>query len=175
MNIGQYTSEYQSTILERAIDVAVKSHQGQTDKAGQPYILHPLRVMMRMQTHEERIAAVLHDVIEDTDVTIDDLGKAGVPQDVLVVVDHLTHRPDESYEAYVERIATHPIARRIKIADLEDNMDFKRLAQITEKDLARWQKYHRAWVRLKEMESPNQALHATSEPVPSAASSSHEG
>ena len=161
--------------LERAINIAVKSHEGQTDKAGAPYILHALRVMMRMETEHAKIAAVLHDVIEDTSVTIDDLRQAGFTTDVLSTLDHLTHRADEPYESYIERVSVHPMARRIKITDLEDNMDMKRVPQIAERDIVRWQKYHRAWMRLRTMEAPNQASEATLEPAPGAASSAPQG
>jgi (p)ppGpp synthase/HD superfamily hydrolase len=133
--------------IEQAIAIAVKAHAGQTDKAGQPYILHPLRVMLRVQTPEERIAAVLHDVVEDCGVTLDELRAAGFPEAALEAVEILTHAPQVSEEEYfdaIRRAAAHPIARRVKRADLEDNLDIRRIAVLTERDLARLNKYKRA-------------------------------
>lgn len=133
------------TLLEKAIEIALHAHAGQKSKDGSPYILHPLRVMARMQSDEEKIAAILHDVVEDSAVTLEDLRKAGFPEEVLVVVKLLTHEPAISYEDYVERLKPHPVARRIKLADLEDNSDIRRLSGIEERDLERLRKYHRAW------------------------------
>ena len=134
--------------IEEAIRIAVEAHRGQKDRAGAPYILHPLRMMFRMQTDAERMVAVLHDVVEDTDWTLDDLRGRGFAEEVVAAVDHLTRRDDESYEEFVERAGRHPIARRVKIADLEDNMDIRRTGEVTEKDTERLTKYHRAWRRL---------------------------
>ena len=133
------------TLLEKAIETALHAHAGQKSKDGSPYILHPLRVMARMHADEEKIAAILHDVVEDSDVTLEDLRKAGFPEEVLVVVKLLTHEPGVSYEDYVERLKPHPVACRIKLADLEDNSDIRRLSGIEERDLERLRKYHRAW------------------------------
>lgn len=134
--------------IEEAIRIAVEAHRGQTDKAGAPYILHPLRMMLRMQTDAERMAAVLHDVVEDTPWTLDDLRGRGFAEEVVSAVDHLTRRESESYEEFVERAGRHPVARRVKIADLEDNMDIRRTGEVTEKDAERLTRYHRAWRRL---------------------------
>lgn len=137
------------TLLEKAIEIALRAHAGQKCKDGTPYVLHPLRIMTRMGTDEERIAAVLHDVVEDSEVTLDDLRAAGFPENVLAVVKLLTHEEGVSYEDYVERLKTHPVARRIKVADLEDNSDIRRLSGIEEKDIERLRKYHRAWQILR--------------------------
>ncbi len=134
--------------LEEAIRIAVEAHRGQTDKAGTPYILHPLRVMLRMQTDAERMAAVLHDVVEDTDWTLQRLREAGFPGPVVEAVDHVTRRQDESYEEFTERAGRHPVARRVKVADLEDNMDVRRIGAVTPDDAERLGRYHRAWRRL---------------------------
>jgi (p)ppGpp synthase/HD superfamily hydrolase len=134
--------------LENAISLAVLAHKGQKDKAGQPYILHPLRMMCRMRTEKEMIAAVLHDVIEDTHYTLDELRKAGYPLDVIEAVDYLTHREDENYEAFIERIKGNALAVRVKLADLEDNMDIRRLNGLQEKDKERLQRYQWAWAKL---------------------------
>lgn len=134
--------------IEEAIRIAVEAHRGQKDRAGAPYILHPLRMMFRLQTDAERMAAVLHDVVEDTPWTLDDLRGRGFPEEVVAAVDHLTRRDGESYEAFVERAALHPVARRVKVADLEDNMDVRRTGTVTEGDVERLTRYHRAWRRL---------------------------
>lgn len=132
-------------ILERAIAIAVQAHQGQRDKAGAPYILHPLRLMMRMQTEAEMIAAVLHDVIEDTEWTPDGLRAEGFGAEIIEAIECLTRRPEETYDEFIERVKTSEIAWRVKIADLEDNMNISRIETLTPKDLERLEKYHRAW------------------------------
>jgi len=139
--------------LEKAIRIAAQAHQGQTDKAGAPYILHLLRVMLRMSSETEMMAAVLHDVVEDTNWTLDDLRKEGFPEEVLQTVHCLTRKDRESYEEFIERVKGNPIARRVKRADLEDNMDIRRNSNVTEEDIVRLKKYHRAWVKLTEAET----------------------
>lgn len=134
--------------LEDAIVLAAQAHRGQLEKAGRPYILHPLRVMLGVATETERIAAVLHDVVEDTQVTLADIAAAGFASEVVVAVDALTHRADESYEDYVERAAANPIAHSVKVADLRDNMDLSRFEKIEDRDLARLKRYVAAWQRL---------------------------
>lgn len=130
--------------LERAIQIAVAAHAGQVDKAGAPYILHPLRMMMRGRTPEEQTVAVLHDVVEDSDWTLDRLRAEGFSEAVVTAIDHLTRRDDETYDAFVARAAKHPLARWVKLLDLEDNMDVRRLDTLTEKDQARLSRYLRA-------------------------------
>lgn len=136
--------------LEEAIAIAVEAHRGQTDRAGAPYILHPLRMMFGLRTDAERMAAVLHDVVEDTDWTLDALRERGFPEAVVKAVDHLTRREGETYEDFVHRAARHPVARRVKLADLEDNMDARRLGTVTGDDVERLARYHRAWRFLAE-------------------------
>lgn len=131
--------------LEDAILLAVQAHRGQKDRADQPYILHPLRMMFRLRTEKEMMAAVLHDVVEDTAVTLGDLRAAGYPSEVIDAVDCLSRRDDESYEDFIERIKSNPLAVRVKLADLEDNMDIRRIRQVSEGDIERLQKYQRAW------------------------------
>ncbi|MDA8142115.1 MAG: GTP pyrophosphokinase [Desulfobacteraceae bacterium] len=138
-----------TALLEKALAIALHAHQGQKDKAGAPYILHPLRVMLRMETELEMIAAVLHDVVEDSGLTIEDLRREGMPEAALAAVAHLTRAEEESYEEFIERVKQNDIARKVKLADLEDNMNIKRMARPTEKDLARLKKYRRAWFALK--------------------------
>ena len=138
------------TLLERAIQIAVNAHAGQPGKDGFPYILHPLRLMMKVSTNDEKIVAVLHDTVEDTSVTFEDLRKEGFPETVLDALKLLTHEKEVPYEEYVERIKPNPLARKVKLADLEDNSDIRRLSGIEDKDLQRLKKYHRAWSVLKE-------------------------
>ncbi|NJN95255.1 MAG: HD domain-containing protein [Anaerolineales bacterium] len=135
--------------LERAIAIAVQAHQGQTDKNGQPYILHPLRMMLRLKSEAEMVVAVLHDVVEDNPAwNFERLRQEGFAEEIVTAVDHVTRRESESYEEFCERAGSHPLARRVKLADLEDNMDLKRLNTLTEKDKDRLARYHRAWLEL---------------------------
>lgn len=127
--------------LERAIEIAAAAHAGQIDKAGQPYILHPLRVMLRVSSAHERMAAVLHDVVEDTDVTLEDLVAAGFAPEVIGAVQALTKAPGESRLQAARRAAANPIAKVVKLADNAENMDLSRIAQPTEKDFARMKEY----------------------------------
>ena len=132
-------------MLESAIATAAKAHEGQTDKAGKPYILHSLRVMLNVKgCIPEQCAAVLHDVIEDTDITAEALLELGFSKEVVDAVVLLTRSKDEDYMEYVKRLKANPIARAVKLADLSDNMDMSRIANPTEKDLARLEKYKKA-------------------------------
>ena len=130
--------------LDQAICIATKAHSGQTDKAGKPYILHPLRLMFQFDTETEMIAAVLHDVIEDSDITCDDLMSAGFSDEVISAIDCLSKRKNENYDRFILRVSENDLARKVKIEDIKDNLDLTRLSQITEKDLRRIEKYHRA-------------------------------
>lgn len=136
--------------LDTALAIAVEAHRGQVDKAGQPYILHPLRVMARVTTAEERLVAVLHDVVEDSPTTLDDLRAAGFDEAVVRAVDFLTRREDETYEAFIERVDGDALARRVKLADLEDNMTLTRLRELDERAVERLGRYMRAYRRLTE-------------------------
>lgn len=135
--------------LERAIAIAAAAHAGQVDKGGAPYILHPLKVMLRMTTLEERIVAVLHDVVEDCDISLDDLRKEGFSEEVLTAIQSVTKVPGESYEDFVERAAQNPIGRVVKLADLEENSDLSRIASPSWEDLERIEKYRRVIGRLR--------------------------
>jgi len=134
--------------LERAIALAATVHSGQRDKAGAAYILHPLRMMLKMKTVETQMAAVLHDVIEDCGVTPALLAHEGFPASVIEAVDALTKKivdgTEEPYDEFIRRAAQNPIARLVKLADLEDNMDLSRIAEPTAKDFARIEKYKSA-------------------------------
>ncbi|MBX7110646.1 MAG: GTP pyrophosphokinase [Dehalococcoidia bacterium] len=135
--------------LDTALAIAVEAHRGQVDKAGQPYILHPLRVMARVSAPAERLVAVLHDVVEDSPTTLDDLRAAGFPEEVVRAVDFLTRREDETYEAFIERVTGDPLARRVKLADLEDNMTLTRLNELDDRAVERLGRYLRAYRRLR--------------------------
>jgi (p)ppGpp synthase/HD superfamily hydrolase len=130
--------------LEKAISIAVNAHSGLTDKGGSPYILHPLRLMLKFSKEDEMIVAVLHDVIEDTEIAITDLINLGFSDRVINALRLLTKNPSETYQQYIENISTNDLARKIKIEDLKDNMDISRLPEISPKDLERLAKYHRA-------------------------------
>ena len=123
--------------LERALQIAVQAHAGQKDKNGEAYIFHPIRVMMRCRTPEAKIAGLLHDVVEDT-VTFAELEAEGFSSPVLDTLRLHTHDKAVPYEAYVEQVKLNPIATEVKLADLEDNMDIRRLQEVDEKAVARF-------------------------------------
>jgi (p)ppGpp synthase/HD superfamily hydrolase len=135
-------------MLEKAILCAVKAHAGQKDKAGAPYILHPLRIMMKMDSQAGMIAAMLHDVVEDSSVTLSDLRAEGFSEEVIAAVDHLTRREGEAYEIFINRLRHNPLAVKVKLADLEDNMDIRRIENVTGRDIERIQKYQAAREKL---------------------------
>ena len=130
--------------LERAIAIAVAAHAGQFDKAGRPYILHPLRVMLALDTTDDQIVGVLHDVVEDTDVTLEGLRAEGFSEVILAGLESVTKREGEDYPAFVLRAAANPIGRRVKLADLHDNSDLSRIAHPTQKAHERLARYHPA-------------------------------
>jgi len=138
--------------LERAVAIAAEAHAGQRDKAGAAYLLHPLRLMTQMASEAAMIAAVLHDVVEDSAWTLERLRMEGFSEEILTAVDCLTGRDGETYEAFIERVKPNTIARQVKLADLADNMNLRRMAAITPKDLARLEQYHRAWLTLNQKE-----------------------
>lgn len=129
--------------LEDAIALAAQAHAGQRDKAGQPYILHPLRVMLAQRDEATRMAAVLHDVVEDTAVTLGELQRRGYPDAVLQAVQALTKTPGEDRLAAAARAAANPIARQVKLADVADNMDLSRISHPGPEDHARLLVYAR--------------------------------
>lgn len=148
--IGECDAERDAlALLPRAIEIATEQHAGQIDKAGQPYIDHPLRVMRRMRTNMERIVAVLHDVIEDGTVTLADLAKEGFSHEVRAALDSVTRRPGEDYAEFVMRAAANPVGRWVKYEDLRDNADLARIPAPTDADLARAAKYRRAMAQLE--------------------------
>jgi (p)ppGpp synthase/HD superfamily hydrolase len=115
-------SESRST-LERAIEIAIDAHAGQKGRSGEAYVLHPLRVMFRLANEDERIAGVLHDVVERApDWTLRRLAKNGFPPEIVAAIDALSRREGERYEDYILRASRNQLARRVKIADLEDKL-----------------------------------------------------
>jgi (p)ppGpp synthase/HD superfamily hydrolase len=128
-----------------AREIATKAHLGQLDKADQPYITHPEFVASQVTGDEARAVAWLHDVIEDTAVTFDDLHAEGLPKSVIDAVTALTKQENESYEIYLERVAANPLAKAVKLADLKHNMDTSRLKTIDDKTRARLEKYKMAF------------------------------
>lgn len=128
--------------LDKAIAVALNAHVGQVDKAGQPYILHPLRLMLRFNNEEEMIIAVLHDIVEDSNMSLNDLKNLGFKEQIIEAIDCLSKRDNESYEEFILRVSSNELARKVKVEDLKDNLDLTRIDFISEKDLARVEKYH---------------------------------
>ncbi len=114
-------------MISKAVRIANAAHANQFDKGGLPYILHPIRVALHCQTDEERIVALLHDVVEDTNITIDDLRKEGFEDNVLEAVAAISKSPGEDYMQFIVRVSDNPLATRVKIHDLMDNMDITRL------------------------------------------------
>jgi hypothetical protein len=138
-------------LLQKAIALATAAHYWQKRKQGSPYILHPVRMACALKTEAEQIVAVLHDVVEDTHWTLADLKREGFPENILQALDCVTGRAGESYEDFITRAASNPIARRVKLADLEDNMNVRDLPEVTPKDALRLSKYVKAWHRLHQV------------------------
>ena len=135
-------------LLGKAARIAAVAHEHQLDKAGEAYILHPLRLMARAQTDDERIVALLHDVVEDSDWTLEALEAEGFPEHIVAAIGCLTSRDGEGYDDFITRVLANSLAARVKLLDIEDNMDMRRLGALTDKDLERFQKYHVARQRL---------------------------
>ena len=132
--------------LERAIEIAVSAHKGVFDKGGNPYILHPLRVMMLLTTKDEQIVGVLHDVVEDSeDWDFDKLKAEGFSDTVLDSLRSVTKfSENEDYDAFIQRGLDNSIGRAVKIADIKDNLDVTRIGELKDKDLKRLNKYKRS-------------------------------
>lgn len=133
---------------ELALKIATEAHKGQVDKAGVPYINHPLTVASLVDTEEEKIVALLHDTIEDTNITEQDLLNYGFSNKIIEAVKLLTHNKNVPYMVYVAKIKDNELARKVKIADLTHNSDLSRLKEITEKDKKRYEKYQKALLYL---------------------------
>ena len=135
--------------LERAIQIATEAHKGQLDKAGREYIGHPIRVMEMGKTEDEKIVGVLHDVIEDTDWTFERLEAEGFSQEVINALRCVTKTSEnENYDEFIDRVKKNPLAASVKINDLTDNMDIRRLPYLSDKDVKRLKKYLKAYKRL---------------------------
>ena len=132
-------------IYKHAERIAVKAHKGQKDKSGEDYVFHPIRVAEKCKSINAKVVALLHDTIDDTDVTVEYLRNEGFPEEIISAVLSVTKQEGESYEDFVHRASENPIGREVKIADLEDNMDILRLKEITDEDVARLRKYLKAW------------------------------
>ncbi len=136
--------------LSAAIEIAVKVHDEQTDKYGMPYIGHVLRVCHAGQTLEEKIIGALHDVVEDSELTLQDLKKEGFPKNITDGVDAMTKRDGEEYEDYLNRLQKNQVAIRVKLNDLTDNMDIRRIPELNETAIKNLRKYLKAYKQLTE-------------------------
>ena len=129
---------------EKAYEIAKKAHLGQVDKAGEDYIKHPEKVASFVKTDEEKAVAYLHDVIEDTELTLEDLYEYGFSKEILEAVDIITKKRGEDYQSYLNSVKKNKLARAVKLADLRHNSDLTRLTKVTEKDIERKEKYQKA-------------------------------
>lgn len=137
-------------LIETAKEICLKAHAGQTDKSGVPYYTHPFHLAEQMDTQEEICVALLHDVMEDTTWTAEQLRQAGMTEPVMAALLLLCHDKAVPYMDYVRAIKENPLARKVKQADLRHNSDLSRLASVTEKDLLRVEKYKQAMAILDE-------------------------
>lgn len=145
--------------LERAIEIATEAHRGQRDKSGNDYIGHPLRVMAAGRTMEEKIVGMLHDVVEDTDWTFEQLAAEGFSNEVLEALRCVTKLSEnEPYDRFIARIKGNPLAVAVKLNDLTDNMDIRRLPYLSDKDVKRLKKYLKAYKQL--MGEPTYSVYA---------------
>jgi (p)ppGpp synthase/HD superfamily hydrolase len=138
-------------LLGKVLVLATNAHAGQFDRGGNPYILHPMKVMHYLKSDDEELQcmALLHDVVEDTKTTWDDLRDIGCTERVINGVKALTKMPGESYDQYKERVFANPDAMKVKMADLRHNTDIRRLKGVTEKDIIRMEKYNRFYLELQ--------------------------
>lgn len=137
-------------LYQQALAIAKDAHKGQVDKAGVDYIQHPLFVASLVEGELAKTVALLHDVVEDSDWTLEDLRKDGLPEEVVQAVGILTKKRNENYEEYILRVKQNPLARQVKLADLQHNSDLSRLANVTDRDRKRVAKYQKAIAYLSE-------------------------
>lgn len=137
-------------LYQQALAIAEDAHKGQVDKAGVDYIQHPLFVASLVEGELAKTVALLHDVVEDSDWTLEDLRKEGLPEEVVQAVGILTKKRNENYEEYILRVKQNPLARQVKLADLQHNSDLSRLANVTDRDRKRVAKYQKAIAFLSE-------------------------
>ncbi len=131
-------------LTKKAMKICFEAHKDQVDKSGMPYVFHPFHLAEQMQDEYTTIAALLHDTVEDTDITFDYLAKQGIPEDVISAIKLLTHDESVPYLDYVKTIKSNDIAKAVKLADLKHNSDLTRLDEVREKDLTRVEKYKKA-------------------------------
>lgn len=132
-------------MTKKAIKLMFEKHKDQVDKSGMPYVFHPFHLAEQMDDEETTITALLHDIVEDTDTTFDDLRELGFSDNVINALKLMTHDKNVDYFEYVKKISKNPIARKVKIKDLEHNMDTSRLDEVTDKDLERVKKYKKCY------------------------------
>lgn len=144
------------TLLNKALRTAISAHEGQPDKAKKPYILHPLRIMLQFGDETSQVTALLHDVVEDSPITFEDLEKEGFPSEVLAALRCLTKTKGEDYDMFISRVLTNQLACRVKLADLMDNSDLSRLTTVGTVDLDRVAKYARALTRIRQHLNSNE-------------------
>ena len=137
----------------KILNFIIEKHQGQKDKGGNPYFLHPVTVALLCETESEKIVALLHDILEDTETTDEELVVLGVTEEELIAIKLLAKPDKEDYLHYIDRVAVNPLARRVKMADLTHNMDLSRLLQITKRDKERREKYQKAYNLLNDIEN----------------------
>lgn len=137
---------------KKAIKLMYEKHQNQVDKSGMPYVFHPWHVAEEMTNENATIVALLHDIVEDTDVTLEQLINMGFNNEVVEAISCMTHREGEEYLDYVNRLSANSIARKVKLADLKHNMDYTRLDNVSEKDLAKLEKYKISYELLSSIE-----------------------
>ncbi|MBR4391783.1 MAG: GTP pyrophosphokinase [Bacteroidales bacterium] len=140
-----------SELVDLALKIAIRAHEGQKDKLGREYVMHPIRVAERCKDPKAKIVALLHDTLEDTDVTGEYLQEQGFPEEIVEGILSVTKHEGETYEEFVRRASINPIGKEVKRADLEDNMDIRRLKEITDEDVKRLRKYLRAWQYLTDL------------------------
>jgi GTP diphosphokinase / guanosine-3',5'-bis(diphosphate) 3'-diphosphatase len=141
-----------------ALEIAEDAHKGQVDLAGQPYLTHPIAVSQMGKTIEEKLVGLLHDVVEDSEWTLNDLRKAGIPEVIVEGVDRMTRRPGESVKSYMNRVKESELSIKVKLKDLRHNSDTSRISDWTEKDYKRLDKYRR---QTKELEEALKCLKAS--------------
>jgi (p)ppGpp synthase/HD superfamily hydrolase len=149
----QIKERYAPSLLDRALALAVDAHEGHRNSTGGAYILHPLSVMARVETDVERVVAILHDAVEQGSdrLSLARLRAEGFPEEIVAAIDCLTRRDGEAYDDFIDRLAPNGLARRVKLADLADNLDLLRRSALTRDDLEGLQMRLRAWHRLRQM------------------------
>lgn len=140
-------------MLEKAVEIAISAHKNQKDKSGEAYIGHLLRVMQAGKTEDEQICGILHDLVEDTEWTFEDIKKEGFPNHIIDALKCLTKQKNENYDQFIDRVLTNKLAVRVKLNDLTDNMNIKRLGKLEEKDVERLNTYLKAYRKLKSIKT----------------------